>query len=305
MKAIRWILGIVLAILVLITLLFGYRDIPVAELKKQYTNEASRFVRVQGMNVHYCDQGSGPVLVLLHGTSSSLHTWDGWVRHLQNQFRILRLDLPGFGLTGPHPQGDYSLAAYSRLVHAFSERLKLDSFHLAGNSLGGAIAARYASEHSHKVKRLILLNPAGLAQKDHDSVLNLTRLPGSRFLMQVITPRFLFRRALEDVYANDDKISEDLVERYFKLTLRRGNRRALVQRMNSKRESLAPRLKQIQQPTLILWGRQDNWIPPAHALRFHEGLARSKIIIYDEAGHVPMEELPGPSAAHVRQFLGS
>lgn len=303
MKAFRWSLGILLLIFLVLTLVWGYQDIPLDQLKKRYTNDTSHFVQVQGMNVHYRDQGSGPTLVLLHGTSSSLHTWDGWVKHLNHDFRLVRLDLPGFGLTGPHPQGDYSLAAYSEFLHAFAKRLKLNKFHIAGNSLGGAIAVQYTLDHGPNIQKLILIDPAGLPQKNLDSVLNLTRLPGSNIVMQIITPRFLFHQALEDVYADDSKISEALVDRYFQLTLRKGNRRALVQRMNTGIEDLGFRLKQIHQPTLLLWGRQDNWIPPAHALRFHERLATSKVIIYDNAGHLPMEELPRQSATDAHRFL--
>ena len=127
-------------------------DISVSELKKTYANQYSKFIEIEGMNVHYRDEGEGQVIVLLHGTGASLHTWDKWTEDLKNNFRVIRLDLPAYGLTGPHPKNKYSLPDYSNFLNSFVESIGVDNFILSGNSLGGAIAWYYASEYQNKVK---------------------------------------------------------------------------------------------------------------------------------------------------------
>ncbi|MEM8548821.1 MAG: alpha/beta fold hydrolase, partial [Pseudomonadota bacterium] len=111
-----------------------------------WLNDASRFVAVAGSDAHYRREGTpgAPVLLLLHGTSSSLHTWDGWVSRLADDYDIVRVDLPGFGLTGPRADRDYTVSAYVAFLERFVARLGLTQFTIAGNSLGGNIAWRFA-----------------------------------------------------------------------------------------------------------------------------------------------------------------
>ena len=132
-------------------------DISVLELKKTYANQYSKFIEINGMNVHYRDEGEGQAIVLLHGTGASLHTWDKWTEELKNNFRVIRLDLPAYGLTGPHPENKYSLPDYSSFLNSFVESIGVDNFILSGNSLGGAIAWYYASEYKNKVKLFLPL----------------------------------------------------------------------------------------------------------------------------------------------------
>src|SRR5206468_1092598 len=110
----------------------------------------------------YRDEGSGPLVVLVHGTSSSLHTWDGWAAALRDRWRVVRVDLPGFGLTGPSPARDYRIAAYVTFVDRFLERVAGGvPCALAGNSLGGNIAWEYALAHPSRVRALVLVDSAG------------------------------------------------------------------------------------------------------------------------------------------------
>ena len=133
-------------------------DIPVEELKKTYADGTSRFVPVGGMDVHYRDEGRGFPLVLIHGTAASLHTWDGWATALSGDFRVIRMDLPAFGLTGPAPDRDYRIGAYVRFIDDFLDTIGVTRCHLAGNSLGGLIAWNYALAHPAKVDRMILVD---------------------------------------------------------------------------------------------------------------------------------------------------
>jgi len=279
-------------------------DIPAEEIKRRHSSSESRFLPMRGVEVHYLDQGRGEVLLLLHGVSASLYAWDDWARELRRDFRIIRPDLPGSGLTGPVPGFDYRVESYIAFVHEFSERLGLRRFHLAGNSLGGGIAWGYALAHPEHVDKLILIGAIGYPVSQ--GLLN--RLAGSRVvgcLMQYITPRFAVRATMMMIYADSSKITDAGVRRYHELILREGNRRAASLRLQNQSEDLYPaRIREISQPTLLLWGAEDSSVPLKHARRFRQDIKKSRLIIYPGAGHVIMEEIPKKTARDVRLFLG-
>ena len=177
--AVLWI-PTALALLVGVVFLSSYEpDLPFAELVAKYTNDESEFVDVAGMRVHYRDEGSGDVpLILLHGTGASLHTWDGWTPVLVHDFRIIRLDLPGFGLTGPAPDSDYTVQAYVEYLAAFADALGIERFHLAGNSLGGQIAWNFATRYPDRVMKLVLIDSAGYPKEAAPSASTVIRLAG-------------------------------------------------------------------------------------------------------------------------------
>ena len=128
------------------------------EIVKKYgkSEDWSRFLQIDDITLHYRDQGQGPALVALHGICDSLHTWDGWYEVLKNDFRFIRLDLPGFGLTGMVPAQYYNPDKYSMILEKFLAALNVDDFALAGNSLGGYFSWKFALEHPGRVKKLIL-----------------------------------------------------------------------------------------------------------------------------------------------------
>ena len=278
-------------------------DIAVTELSAKYTNAASRFLTLQGMRVHYRDEGAGPTLVLLHGTASSLHTWEGWTQELQSNFRVVRLDLPGFGLTGPNATHDYSIPQYVSFLNAFADSLGLTNFHLAGNSLGGEIAWHFALAHPERVQSLVLIDAVGYPMTRKPFAFKLARNPLTKFFTRWITPRSLVEQSVLDVYGDDDKVTDELVQRYFDLTCRAGNRAVFVARANMEFGLEYDRIKQITAPTLIQWGEQDMWVPVADAHRFDADIADSKLIIYEGIGHIPMEEIPERTARDAKIFF--
>ncbi len=278
-------------------------DIAVEALSVKYANAASRFLALPGMRVHYRDEGEGPKLVLLHGTASSLHTWEGWTQELQQDFRVVRMDLPGFGLTGPNATHDYSIPQYVNFLNAFADSLGLVNFHLAGNSLGGEIAWHFALAHPERVQRLVLLDAAGYPITRQPFAFNLARNAFTRSSVRWITPRFLVKKSLLDVYADDSKVTEELVQRYLDFTCRAGNRAAFIARANAEWGNDYARIKQVTMPTLIQWGAQDAWVPVTDAHRFDEDLPNSDLIIYENAGHIPMEEIPTRTARDAKEFL--
>ena len=280
-------------------------DIPLEALLPEYGAVPSQFVEIEGMRIHYRDEGAGRPLVLLHGSGSSLYTWDGWVRQLAGTRRLIRFDLPGFGLTGPAPDGDYRVERYVRVVAALLDRLGVERADFAGNSLGGRTALSFALAHPERVRKLILVDAGGFEQWPQPMLFRLAHTPIlGRLLLLHVTPRFLVRRNLEQVYGDPSRLTDAIVDRYQAMTLRAGNRAAMLARLTGPPDPLlADRLGELKLPVLIQWGKLDRWIPLSSAHGFQRGIAGAELRVYPGAGHVPMEELPEATARDADAFL--
>jgi len=320
MKSWAWLLGLISAVI-----LTGCQtDLPLADLKSHYGAPPSRFLPMDGIEVHWRDEGpnqtartdhtaaseampDAPAILLLHGTGASLHTWDGWAGPLSAQWRVVRLDLPGFGLTGPHPSGDYSPAATVDFLERFVNAADLGRFAIAGNSLGGLVAWRFALRHPDRVTALILIDSAGYPAdlSGPGTVgLRLARTPIVSELMRWAPVRAGVRNSLEGVYGSPEKVTPDLVDRYSDLLRRPGNRVAMGERARSMSNNTQwEQIQTIRIPTLIQWGGRDEWIPPVQGERFKRDIANSTLIVYPGLGHVPMEEDPQATVADAIAFL--
>lgn len=290
-------------------------DIPVDDLKVRWAPPPSRFIDVNGMQVHLRDEGPSddPVpIILLHGTASTLHTWQGWAEGLRAQRRVIRFDLPGFGLTGPNRQNDYSIARYVLFVRSVADQLGIDRFVLAGNSLGGEIAWVTAATLPDRVDRLILVDAAayppqsiGVAQ-DMPLGFRIARMPLVRDLARYVLPRALVARSLAEVYGDPSRITPDLVDLYSDMARRTGNREALARRFEQGNAGVdLSALKRIKAPTLILWGANDRLLPPAIGERLARDIPHARLVVFQGLGHVPQEEDPQRTLAAVRRFLAS
>ena len=305
-KSVAYTLAAVAALIIITPLPFVRFDIPLETMKKKYADGSSRFMSLDGMPVHYRDEGKGYPVVLVHGTSSSLHTWDGWTRELAKKYRVIRMDIPAFGLTGPSSNGDYTIGAYVKFLDAFLSKLELRKFHIAGNSLGGLIAWNYALAHPGKVDRLVLVDAAGYPHMKIPGLFRLMKIAPVAFIGKHITPRFLVTRNLREVYGDDSKITDALIDRYYEMALREGNRRAFIDRVRTPRDfdENLKKLGTITSPTLVMWGKDDLWIPVENAYNFTRDIPGSKLVVYDGVGHVPMEEIPERSVSDAMEFLG-
>jgi pimeloyl-ACP methyl ester carboxylesterase len=294
-----------------VVLALGYApDRPVDSLLARWAPPPSAFIVVKGQRVHYRDEGprEDPLpLVLIHGTSASLHTWEGWVGELKGRRRVISFDLPGFGLTGPNAAGDYRGATYARFVLDLMDELKVQRFVVAGNSLGGEVAWRTVLAAPERVDRLILVDAAGYAfePKSIPIGFRIARIPVLNRLGEILLPRALVEASVRKVYGDPSRVTPALVDRYYELTLREGNRPALGQRLRQMTPGAdAARIAELKLPTLILWGGRDQLIPPENSRRFLADIAGSRLVMFDDLGHVPHEEDPARSVAPVRQFLG-
>jgi pimeloyl-ACP methyl ester carboxylesterase len=308
-KTLKVVALVLLALLVLSAVFFGYTDKPVAELKEKYAPAPSAFLQVDGMDVHYRDEGNKEdslPLVLIHGTGSSLHTFDAWTAVLKKEKRVIRMDLPAFGLTGPFPNRLYSMDHYVAFIYQFLATMGIAHCVIGGNSLGGDIAWNFTVQHPQMVQKLILIDAAGYPLQSQSVPIGfkLARIPVLNKMMTFITPKWMVAASLKNVYADPSKVNDALVNRFFELTLREGNRQALIDRMNLAQDtSKLVLIKNIQQPTLILWGEQDLLIPVQYAYRFQNDLPNDTLVVLKNAGHVPMEESPQESVVPLLHFL--
>ncbi len=286
-------------------------DRPVSELEARWAPSPSTFIDVDGMQVHVRDEGrrDDPVpIVLLHGTSASLHTWDGWVRSLESRRRVIRVDMPGFGLTGPSPDGDYSIGRYIRFTAAVLDHFGVERCVLAGNSFGGWVAWETALADPARVEALILVDSAGYAIRSQSVPLafRVAKIPILNRLMEVTLPRRLVESSVRNVYGNPDKVTPELVDRYYEITLREGNRAALVQRFVQAPLGIdEARIRELRVPTLIIWGGRDRLIPAEYGGLFLRDIAGSRLVMFDDLGHVPQEEDPARTVAAVASFLAA
>lgn len=306
-------LAVVAGLIAVLWAVFATPDIPVATLKAKYGNAASQFVELSpGTIIHMRDEGprTGFPIVLVHGSNASLHTWGPWVARLTAKgYRVVSLDLPAHGLSGPTPDGLYTSAAYVGIVEKLVDRLGLARFALGGNSMGGGVAWRYAVAHPDRLSALILVDTSGRPMPKGSSPplgFRLARVPIARDVLATITPRSLIEKSFKQSISNQAIATPAMVDRYWELLLYPGNRRATVQRFGqySGDDGMAAKLPGLAVPTLIIWGREDRLIPVSVAAWFNSQIKGSRVTILDGIGHIPMEEAPDRSLAPVLEFLG-
>ena len=313
-KRILKVSSIILLSFIFFLLLIFRSDIPAEEIVQKYATPQSHFIEVDGINVHVRIKGEGEPIFLLHGSFSSLHTWDAWQQELSPYFLTISLDFPGHGSTGPDIEKRYSITDYSLLVLRLAEKLNLDKFHLAGNSMGGNVAMQVASTRPDQVLSLNLIDAAGAPQSEKITngpqvksseawIFRLAKNPVFSSVLLKCTPKFLFGMNMRQVYADPDKVSDEAITRYYELMLSEGNRQATLDRLGAPRESRID-FDRLTMPTLIMWGKADSWIPLSQGEALEKAILDSKMIVYNNAGHVPMEEIPSESVAKYLSFLG-
>lgn len=309
-KSLKILFSFIIILTIGAFILFFHRDISLDELKLKYANIQSSFISVKNIDIHYRDEGNQTdsiPIILIHGTGASLHTFDDWTNKLKYSKRVIRLDLPAYGLTGPFVDRDYSILNYTSFLKEFLETLDIKQCIIAGNSLGGEIAWNFALEKPDIVKKLILISSGGFPSfsKSVPIAFRLAQTPVINKVVRFITPFFIVRSSVENVFFDKSKVTDSLVERYFDLCLREGNRQAFIDRLGIGKRNNYINISNIKQPTLILWGADDLLIPVENAYKFQNSLPNNKLVILENSGHVPMEENPFESIKHVIEFLNT
>lgn len=276
-----------------------------AVLEPIYAPAPSGFVLVGGIRFHVRDTGprDAPVVILLHGFGASLHTWEAWARTLSADRRVIRLDLPGFGLTGADPTGDYSDARAVTLLAGLMDRLAVPRASLVGNSMGGRIAWKFALALPERVDRLVLISPDGFASPGM-AYGQKASVPVVARLLPYFLPTAMLRANLAPSYADPARLTDGTVVRYRDMLLAPGVRHAILARTGQVvLEDPVPLLGHLKAPTLVLWGEKDGMIPFSNAADYLAAIPNATLVSLPDLGHVPHEEAPAVSLSPVRAFL--
>jgi len=282
-------------------------DLERAELEKRYFSSSPQIIDVDGLKIYYKETGpqAAPALLLLHGFGSSLQAWDDWSVKLAQKYRVIRLDLPGFGLTGASPANDYSEEKDLAILTHFADKLGLEKFSVIGHSMGGKMAWSLAASQPERVQALVLMAPDGFPETK-DIGTKPYEVPAIMGLIKYVLPKYLVRKSIEPAFAEADALNSALVNRYYDMLRAPGVRGAILERSNQTiYTDPVPRLKAIKAPTLLIWGEQDQMIPSTNAQSYANVLSNSTTVIVPKLGHLLQEEQPEKGLAAVIQFLDS
>ncbi len=295
---------------------FTTRTLPRADVIARHADAASKFVDLDGVKVHYKDEGQGPVVLLVHGTFGDLADWDGWVKVLSPHYRVVRLDLPAFGMTGPIASGNYSVERKHLVIDALMDHLGAERFAIAGVSYGGLVAFRYAATRTERITALILANSAGIqfgqrpaaasaaaaaqaASTPPAPVYNITTDPVVRASDAESFLRFLLN--------NSPLITPALIQRKLDFTNTAGRLEESVTAGRMYERGTPERvLAHVRAPSLVMWGGAGQALSTRTADAFYNALknaqARDKIL-YPEGGHIINLQRPEETARDAKAFL--
>ena len=275
-------------------------------LLQSYNRPGTARLMVQQQPVFVQDSGprDAPAILLLHGFGASLQAWDDWTPALEKNLRVLRIDIPGFGLSGPAVNQDYSDAADVARVIAVMDQLGVQQVIVAGHSMGGRIAWNLAAAHPERVSQLVLISPDGFPDPNAKSD-KTYEVPALLGLLPYSLPKWALRMGgVAPAFADDSQLTPQMMQRYHDMMLAPGVRTALLERMRQTRNS-APvsRLQSIKVPTLLLWGEKDAFIPVSNAQDYLKAMPQAKLVTLPGVGHVLHEEAPQVSVQLVTEFL--
>ncbi len=304
------ILGGLALALVVAFFVFRVPDTDPAEMQAKYGTPPSRMLAIDGdRRVHVRDEGprDAPVIILLHGSNADLHTWQQWADALKGDYRVVRFDQRGHGLTGPASDGDYALGAFVEDIDEVADALDIDRFTLAGNSMGGAIAMGYAIAKPERLDALVLVDAGGAPIESEGSgnlAFTLAGMPVVGDAMSQMLPRSLVARSLSQSVSNQDVVTPEAVDRYWELARYPGNRAATRKRFSVGRKNFdAEAVSKVAVPTLVMWGEEDALIPYEAAAWYMEHLPNATLASYPGIGHIPMEEAAEESVADLQVWL--
>jgi len=261
--------------------------------------EHSWFTRVGGVRIHYQDAGDeqAPTLILIHGFISSTLIWsDVFLPLAAAGFRVIALDLPGYGYSDKPADGRYTIDSQAYAVVSLMNRLEIDEATIIGASYGGAVAATIALDYPERVSRLVLVG--AVTNNDAMSKL-LPRIAQLPLVGDVVTPlflgsRYVLRKRMEDTYRRSGKPLDEhkLAARHHLLAAADSHRAMLrtIRRWSANRITREAHL--IHRPTLILWGEGDRHIPLSDGIRLREAIAGARLIVFRNCGHLPPAEQP-------------
>ena len=310
----RWVSRILRGLLVIVALIGAllaigvmvYRDTPAEEVEAKWAKPPSQFVEVDGVRMHYRDEGEGPVVVLLHANYSSLFMWEPWVAALRDRYRVIRLDLPAHGLTGPEPSGNYTLERIQQLFEKFVDEKGLERFTVVGTSIGGTVAMRYTADHPERIERLVLISPGSLEPRVRGRTTP-ANVPRAADLLGYILPKSFTRFMLTNDYGDPQGVSDAVVDEWYEMWMREGNRLAMLNLLRQYVSGgVEDKIRAVSVPVLLIWGEKNKRVPLALAYETKNLLVNSpevRLEVLPGIGHMLVQEAPEASSKLIRRYL--
>lgn len=311
MRWIKRILGALLGLIAFIALLLlvgaaVYRDVPASEVEAKWARPPSKFVVIDGVRLHYRDEGRGPAVVLLHANYSSLFMWEPWVAKLRDDYRVIRVDLPAHGLTGPESNGNYTLERIQTLFERFVDERGLGRFTVVGTSIGGTVAMRYTAAHPERIERLVLISPGSLEARVRGRTTP-ANVPRVADLLGYVTPKAFTRFLLTNDYGDPARLSDAVTDEWYDMWMREGNRLAMINLLRQYVSGgVEDKIRAVKVPVLLIWGEKNKRVPLALAYETQKLLENSpevKLEILPGIGHMLVQEAPQQSAQLIRRYL--
>ncbi len=283
-----------------------YSDVPAGEVEAKWARPPSKFVVIDGVRLHYRDEGSGPAVVLLHANYSSLFMWEPWVAKLSDDYRVIRVDLPAHGLTGPEPHGNYTLERIQTLFERFIDERGLQRFTVVGTSIGGTVAMRYTAAHSERIERLVLISPGSLEARVRGRTTPAI-VPRVADLLAYVTPKAFTRFLLTNDYGDPARLSDTVTDEWHEMWMREGNRLAMINLLRQYVSGgVEDKIRAVKVPVLLIWGEKNKRVPLALAYETQQLLENSpevKLEVLPGIGHMLVQEAPQQSAQLIRRYL--
>lgn len=310
----RWIKKVLkfcgaLIVIMIVLLLVGawvYRDVPAADTEARWAQPPSKFVTLDGVRLHYRDEGSGPVVVLLHANYASLFMWEPWAAALRDRYRVIRLDLPAHGLTGPEPTGNYTLERIQALFERFVDERGLERFTVVGTSIGGTVAMRYTADHPERIERLVLISPGSLEARVRGRTTPVD-VPRAADLLGYVLPKAFTRFMLTNDYGDPTRVSDAVVDEWYSMWMREGNRLAMLDLLRQYVSGgVEDKIRAVRVPVLLMWGEKNRRVPLALAYETRDLLVNSpqvRLEVLPGIGHMLVQEAPAASAQIIRDYL--
>lgn len=303
----RWWMRLLVAVgLMMGVVLWWYRDVPAAQVEARWATPPSQFIDIDGARLHYRDEGEGPIVVLLHANYASLFMWEPWVATLRSRYRVIRLDLPAHGLTGPDPTGDYRLERIQSLFEGFVDALELPTFAIAGASIGGTVAMRYTVDHPARVERLILISPGSLEPRVRGRTTP-AEVPAVANVLAWVLPKAFTEYLIANDYGDPTRLNPAVVDEWYAMWMREGNRMAMLSLLRQYVSGgVEDKIRAVNVPVLLMWGEANRRVPLALAYETRDLMQSAPEIeleVLPTVGHMLVQEAPQESADLVLRYL--
>ena len=277
-----------------------------AQAQARYADDASRFAEIDNVRLHYKDEGSGPAILLIHGSMGDVSDWDGWVEVLEKQYRVVRFDLPGFGISGTIANGNYSIDRSLALIDGLMDTLGLERFAIAGVSYGGPVAFRYAATRTERVTALVIMNSAGIEYGKQ----RVDPETGEKDFFKAATSgisRDFIAAGLREAFHDPALVTDALIDRKHTLMNLKGRPEegAIMIRQYERGDPYRV-LAHVRAPVLVLWGGAEKSLSQETADEFVAAVTNASAVrkvVQREGGHWMHVGLAAPTARTVKGFL--